>query len=237
MHPLYNFQGSAAPLSALAFLGTAALLALLCLACMVQLARRSFPAALRLALIGGGVLAAYLLLLTGMSLASRRQAVQPGNAKYFCELDCHLAYSVVGSRRVPAPTAGGAEAWQVVTVRVWFDPRSIGPRRGDAPLYPNPRSVRLRDASGRLYDPSAEGLAALERTDGRQTPLDTPLRPGGSYTSSLVFRVPAGASTPELLLSESDPVTRLLIGHENSLFHAPVPFRLAGTAPAAQRRG
>ena len=240
MQPLFNFTGSSAPLSVLAFLGTGAVLAALGVACVVLLARRHGFAAWRVALAGGAVAAAYLAALAGFSLAGGARAVEPGNAKYFCEIDCHLAYSVLGSRRVAA--LGGARAdgaFEVVTLKVWFDPRTISAHRGDAPLYPTPRSARLVDAAGRWYAPSADGLRALEAAQGAQTPLTRPLRPGESYTTSLVFQVPADVRAPELLLTESDPITHLLIGHENSFFHRPIPFRLAdsSTTPGAAVRG
>jgi hypothetical protein len=239
MQPVFNFQGSAA-LSILAFLGSAVLLAALGVALVVLLARRKSFAARRVGMAMGAVAGVYLLLLVGTSLATGAHAVEPGNAKYFCEIDCHLAYSVAGARRVAA--LGGARArgaFEVVTLKVWFDPRTTSARRGDAPLFPNPRAVRLVDAAGRSYAPSPAGLAALEAAEGRQTPLTQALRPGESYTTSLVFEIPADARAPRLLLTESDPVTHLLIGHENSLLHPAVPFRLSdsSSAPGAAVRG
>lgn len=235
MQPAFNFQGSSAPLSALLFLGTGALLAGLIVALLVLLARRNGHAARRVGLAAGGVAGAYLAVLLGASLASPPRVVEPGNAKYFCELDCHLAYSVAGARRVqalgPLHPRGGFE---VVAVRVWFDPRTTSPRRGDAPLSPNPRAVRLLDADGRAYGHSARGQEALEAAEGPQVPLTQALRPGESYTTSLVFEAPANAQATALLLTESDPVTHLLIGHENSLLHAPIPFRL-GESPRTAR--
>jgi hypothetical protein len=181
---------------------------------------------------GGGVAAAYLVALTGFSLASGGRTVQPGNAKYFCEIDCHLAYSVVDARRVAS--IGGARAdggaFEVVTLHVWFDPRTTSADRGNAPLTPNPRLARLVDARRRTYVPSDAGLRALEAERGAQVPLSRELRPGESYTTALVFDVPADVAAPELLLTENDPVTRLLIGHENSWLHRPIPFRLVDAA-------
>lgn len=230
---MFNFQGNAA-LSILGFLGTMALLAVLAVALVVMLARRNAFAARRVGLAMGGIVGAYLLLLVGTSLASGARTVEPGNAKYFCEIDCHLAYSVVGSRRVPA--LGGARAngaFEVVTLKVWFDPGTTSARRDDSPLFPNPRAVRLVDGAGRSYAPSAAGLSALEAAEGRQTPLAQALRPGESYITSLVFEIPAGARAPALLLTESSPVTHLLIGHENSLLHPSIPFRLTDSSPGS----
>lgn len=239
MQPLFNFQGNAA-LSILAFLGTVALLGALGLSLVILLARGSRFAARRVAIAAAGVAGAYAAALAGVSLASQPRQVEPGNAKYFCEIDCHLAYSVVDARRTAS--LGGTRAkgaFEVVTVKVWFDPSTTSPTRGDGPLTPNPRTARLVDALGETYAQSADGLRALEAVRGAQAPLSRALRPGESYTTSLVFDVPAGVAAPELLLAESDPVTHLLIGHENSWLHRPVPFRLADSAraPHAAVRG
>jgi hypothetical protein len=235
MQPVFNFQGSPAPLSAFLFLSTGALLVSLAVAAVVLLTRRNGHAARRVGIIAASVLGTYLVLLLGTSLVSPPHVVEPGNAKYFCELDCHLAYSVAASRQVPALGAVRPRgAFQVVTLRVWFDPSTTSARRGDGPLYPNPRAARLIDVQGRAYAPSPSAQAALATAEGRQTPITQPLRPGESYTTSLVFELPAGARPAELLLTESDPVTHLLIGHENSLLHHRVPFRLSNSSPAGR---
>ena len=57
-------------------------------------------------------------------------------------------------------------------------------------------------------------------------PLDTPLLPGESYTTELVFDLPPEARDPVLLLNESSPETRFIIGHENSPLHKVTEFRL-----------
>jgi len=46
------------------------------------------------------------------------------------------------------------------------------------------------------------------------------LKPGESYVTRLVFDVPSNATSPRLLITESDWVTRLLLGHENSFLHS-----------------
>jgi hypothetical protein len=57
-------------------------------------------------------------------------------------------------------------------------------------------------------------------------PLDTPLRPGESYTTELVFDLPTGARDARLLVNESDLPTRFIIGHENSPLHKKTEFKL-----------
>lgn len=230
MQPLFNYQGSAA-LSVLAFLGTAGLLGALAIAFVILLALGNRFAARRVGIAGAGIAGAYLFALAAFSIGSGAREVQPGGAKYFCEIDCHLAYSVVDARRVAS--LGGTRAkgaFELVTVKVWFDPGTTSARRGDAPLTPNPRLARLVDADGKAYRPSADGSRALEAERGAQTPLTRALRPGESYTTTLVFEVPSTVGEPRLLLTENDPVTHLLIGHENSLLHRPIPFRLADSS-------
>ncbi|HEU0016479.1 MAG TPA: hypothetical protein VFQ45_22555, partial [Longimicrobium sp.] len=94
MQPVFNFQGSAA-LSVLAFLGTGFLFAGAAgTALYLWLRGRRGPA--RLAGAGGMAVAGiYALALLGFSAAAREAEVPPGREKYFCEVDCHLAYAVL----------------------------------------------------------------------------------------------------------------------------------------------
>ena len=230
MEPVFNFGGSAM-LSVLAFLGTAGVLAAAAVGFAVLALTGRWRAARWVGAGAVGTAGAYLVVLTGVSLTSGARAVDLGGEKYFCELDCHLAYSVVESRRAPtlseSTPAREGRVWEVVAVRVRFDEQTVSPRRGNAPLRPNPREIRLVDAAGRSYAPSEAGMRELERAAGGTIPLDRPLRPGEAYTTALVFDLPADAGRTELVVTERDPVTRLLIGHENSLFHRPTAFRLA----------
>jgi hypothetical protein len=56
--------------------------------------------------------------------------------------------------------------------------------------------------------------------------LTTPLRPGGSYTTVLAFELPADVTHPQLLVTDEEPITRLLIGHEGSPGHKKIYFEL-----------
>jgi hypothetical protein len=128
-----------------------------------------------------------------------------------------------------AKTLGGATAageFYVVTLRTRFDEETVAPTRGDAPLTPNPRRVEVSDERGRTFGPSELGRRALAADGGAGVPLDTPLRPGQSYTTELVFDLPPDARGPALLVNESMLPTRFMIGHENSLLHRKTWFRL-----------
>ncbi len=171
---------------------------------------------------GGGI---YCLLLLTASLVGKEATIPVGGEKYFCEIDCHLANSVVGARSAKALGTGtGARTPQgtfyVVSVKTRFDETTISSHRPkDALLYPNPRGVALVDAAGKTYEESAEGAEALASEGVHSTPLTQPLIPGESYTTELVFDLPASAVDPRLLLTEDEWPVRFVIGHENSLLH------------------
>jgi len=140
----------------LALLGTGLALFLLFLGIVFALATRRRVLAKRLvaaALAGGG---AYLGALLLFSFTSRETNLHKGDLKYFCEIDCHLAYSLEEASRtkvlgVPPQTAAAEGSFSVVTVKTWFDPKTIASFRGNGPLTPKPRAVFLVDESGRRY--------------------------------------------------------------------------------------
>ena len=112
----------------------------------------------------------------------------------------------------------------MVTLQTWFDPATIAAwRPRDAPLTPNPRRAVMVDAAGHTFSISPAGRRALE---GPSTPLDTPLIPGQSYRTRLVFDLPRDVRAPRLLLTDPDPVLALLIGHENAPIHRKAVFAL-----------
>ena len=154
----------------------------------------------------------YLLLFLGSSVFSRNRVLAVGEEKHICEIDCHLAYSVVGAKAEPLPSG---DVRQTVTVKVRFDEGTISARRPrDATVTPNSRYVALVDAQGHRYAGSTDGLRRA-------------LIPGESYTTDLVFEVPAAAQDLHLVLRNNDSETTFIIGHENSLLHGKTTFALA----------
>jgi len=224
-----------APIVVLLFLGAVFVTCVSILILLYGSVRRSRL----LAGIGAGgaliVIAGYGLLLCGVSLASSEKILPVGGWKYFCELDCHIGYSVSG---VETTVALGPEMqpvsakgrFVIVRVKVWFDEHTISPSRGDGPLTPNARRVVLVDPSGRTYARSYEGEAALARVKGEEMTLRRPLRPGQSFVKDLVFDVPKHTSGLRLLITEDDPETRFIVGHENSLLHKKI-FLSLNSAP------
>jgi hypothetical protein len=167
-----------APLAVLGFVGACCGLFLAAASSLILwFARKPKFARLTALAIGTGAVV-YFGLLFGFSAGSHETAVARGQEKYFCEIDCHLAYSVVDVKTQPAGHC-------VITLRTRFDETTTSPRRPkDATLTPSPREVRLMDGAGHDYAPVIVG----------GTPLLTPLKPGESYTTQLEFNVPQEGS-------------------------------------------
>jgi hypothetical protein len=220
------FMPEHAPLILLIFLGTVGVVGLAVIVSVLSIFLKKKWIALgatATAILTGTL---YALVLAAVSLTSHQVVLPPGNWKYFCEIDCHIAYSVAG---VQTAAALGPELQQtsahgkfvVVRLKTWFDEHSISPHRGDAPLVSGERQVLLVDDAGRIYAPSPEGAAALSRGEGAPARFSQPLRPGEFFTTSLVFDVPKDARELRLFVTdrEEDWLTRLIIDHENSFLH------------------
>lgn len=228
---MYTNVNLAAPVGVLLFLGTGFLLFVVGLALAYSVIRKKFGltrfALMALAAIAGLYLGVMLI----FSFASDNKVLARGQEKHFCEIDCHLAYSVTDVRETKtlgdAPrqvTAAGT--FRVVTIKTRFDETTIGPTRGNGRLYPNSRVLAVIDESGKKYLPSSPGQSALESSQAAGTPITTPLRPSETYTSSFVFDLPADIRHPTLLIHEDEAVTSFLIGHENSPLHKKTRFQI-----------
>jgi hypothetical protein len=196
-----------APLAVLGFLAASGGLFLaLASALIFWFARKPRFARIATATLAAGAVV-YFGLLFGFSAASHVTTLARGQEKYFCEIDCHLAYSVADVKTQPGP----ASTCYVVTLRTRFDETTTSPSRPkDAPLTPSPRLVELIDAAGHEYAPSAATGA----------PLLTPLKPADSYTTQLEFAVPKDASALELLVITAPQwPDYFVIGDENSWGH------------------
>ena len=222
-----------AHLVALVFLGSAFVISICVLVAAIAMISKSARiqklAAAGAALTGLG----YVALLFAVALASSDTTLPPGNSKYFCEADCHIAYSIesvteastLGPEREPITAQG---RFVIVGLKTWFDEHSIAPFRGNYPLTPNPRVVKLVDDRGRSYLPRPQIAAELRLTS---TPLSQPLRPGESYATTFLFDLPDNARNLRLLIADMDPISRLLIDSENSLLHGKIYLSLGPKPP------
>jgi len=174
----------------------------------------------RFVLTGVAGVALYLVLLVGLSLTSRTRILALTQGKHICELDCHSEYSVVRVRtdkHLGGRTAAGT--FYVVTVKVLFDSTTTSAHRGRAPLEIGPRTVYVLDAQGREYP---------LQPDGASDSLRHPIVPGQSYTTDLVFDLPATISGPLLFVgATAGAPDRILIGSENSVLHKKTLFALS----------
>jgi hypothetical protein len=223
-----------APIVVLAFLGTVGVLILCAFTVLVGAFRKSSSTVLGGIGAGAIILVGYASILFGLSLLSRDVEIVPGAWKYFCELDCHLAYAIGGTYVVTSvgPEMQSVSAngrFAIVQIKTWFDPATISPQRGDGPLTPNGRAITLVDDRGRKFAPSAKGDPVLAAARLHSTPLRSPLRPGESYVSYLVFEIPEDARGLKLLLTSSDAEGVLIWGDENSPLHRKAYFALPRT--------
>ncbi|MGA3212554.1 MAG: hypothetical protein ABSD20_14705 [Terriglobales bacterium] len=211
---MYSNMNFPAPIAALGFLaaGGGAILAVIGIVIALSAHRRRVARSILVVIACGGVV--YLGLLLGFSLASHETVLAHGQEKYFCEIDCHLAYSVSSVKSESAPA--GME--YTVSLRTRFDETTISASRPkDAPLSPSPRTVRLIDNEGRHFAP--------ESFSGKG--LMTPLIPGDSYETQLVFTVPTDARGLKLLIITTPQwPDHVVIGDENSWLHKKTYFEM-----------
>lgn len=220
-----------AALGVSAFLGSCALLLVIFLVGAHALFRRKASRLKTMLAAACGLMLVYLGMMLAFSVMSRERLLARGEEKYFCETDCHLAYSVVDVLRTktvgePENQSAASGVFYVVTVRTRFDEQTISSSRGDAPLTPNSRVLTVKDAQGRSYAPSSGGMRALELSRRGGTNSSSPLRPGQSYTTTFVFDLPEQIESPALLINEGELIKRFVIGHENSPLHKKVLFSL-----------
>jgi hypothetical protein len=202
-----------AALAVLAFLGASvAFLVSLSTAGAALLTRR-FKLARRMLTVAAIVAAIYTFALFAFAAFSKEYVLARGVEKHFCEVDCHVAYSLTRVDRQADALA--------VTVRARFDEKTISERRSrTAPLTPNPRDIYLVDNSGRQIAPDGGYSGQLER----------PLIPGDAYDTIFRFRVPPSAQDLKLYIRNASFPNAWLIDHENSPGHKKVYFALQPTA-------
>lgn len=211
----------AAPIGALIFLGTAFIVFVTTIVLLQSLITRKSGRARAAFGVLAVVVAAYLGAMLIFSALGRDKLLAHGQEKHFCELDCHLAYSLAGATRQQTIGEGAnlrraQGQFTVLTIKTRFDETTIGPGRGNGLLYPNGRTLVLIDERGDQYLPVAQ----------MGTPVTTPLRPSESYTTDVAFDLPADAKPSVLILNENAWETHLLIGHENSLLHGQTKFQI-----------
>jgi hypothetical protein len=228
-----EFMPEHAPMVVMAFLGTLALLGFSALILVFAIWARKKWIGIGTVAFGLALVCGYALVLVGVSLTSHEKVLAPGERKYFCEIDCHIAYSVAGVEERSTlgdelrPTAA-AGRFVIVHLKTWFDPSTISPHRGNGELSPGLRRVVLVDERGHEFAPSVAAHAALEKMHGATTSISKPLRPGESYVTDTVSDIPPRLHNPRLFIGDNVgfPDT-VLIGHEDSYLHKKIYLALA----------
>ena len=218
---MYTNVNLAAPIGVLAFLGTGLLILVAALTLVGSLVARRFRFAKFVLIAMLAIAGVYLGATLAFSLAGREKVLARGEEKHFCEIDCHLAYSIANVRQTrtlgDAPTQSSARGiYTIVTIKTRFDETTIASWRGNGLLYPNSRVLTLFDERGNKYATTSQS----------GSPLTAPLRPGESYATEAVFDLPADVKSATLLINEGEWETHFVIGHENSFLHGKTRFQL-----------
>jgi hypothetical protein len=228
---MYTNVNLSAPIGVLLFLGTACLLVIVAVAFLVMIVKRRFG--LAKGALGAFVMinVVYLAVLLLFSITSKDRLLARCEEKHFCEIDCHLAYSIVDVHEAKTLGEGSTQItasgiFRVVTVKTRFDEQTISQNRGNGLLYPNSRVASMADETGNQYYPSTAAQNVLDKIQQAGSAMTLPLRPGESYSTVLVFDVPPDIKSPTLLLKEGDSITHFVIGHENSPLHKKTRFQI-----------
>ncbi len=202
-----------AAVAVLAFLGASLAFLISLGTAAVALLTRRFELARRVLTAAAIVAAIYTVALFAFGAFSKEYVLARGVEKHFCEVDCHVAYSITRVER-------RADALDV-TIRTRFDESTISTRRAkEVPLTPNPRQLYILDNTGRHISPDGGYSGQLER----------PLIAGESYDTTFHFRVPPAAQDLKLYIRNTSFPNDLLIDHENSPGHKKVFFALQPVA-------
>lgn len=167
----------------------------------------------------------YAAMLLGFSLTSTEKVLASGDAKEYCGfyLDCHMHTVVTGVRT--AKTISDKQAngqFYIVNVKVFSDAKN--PNIALHLIEPKARVV-LPDAGKIERDLNAE---AKLPTAGVM--LDTDIHNNETIQKEIVFDLPTNTLNAKLLITEGygidKTIEHLLVGDEDSLFHAQTFFEL-----------
>jgi hypothetical protein len=167
----------------------------------------------------------YAVMLLGFSLTSSEKVLGAGEAKEYCGFyfDCHMHTTVTGVRT--AKTIGDQTAngrFYIVIVKVFSDAKN-----------PNIK-LHLIEAKARVVLANGEKIARDEAAEASLptagVSLDRDITNLETIEKEIVFDVPADAANPKLLITEGygidKSIEHILVGDEDSLFHAQTFFEL-----------
>ncbi len=156
--------------------------------------------------------AAYMLVLIGVSLAEPRKEIPIGEARCFDDW-CITVEQAARQKAIGAANAAGT--FYVVTLRVSSRAKGSPQRETDIDVY-------LIDDRGRRIAISLSGQVALTQAGLADEPLTSFVAPGASFQSRLAFDVPPDSRHLGLVKASHGwfPV-RFIIGDPGSWLHRP----------------
>jgi hypothetical protein len=158
----------------------------------------------------------YALLLVGVALLSPQRVMVIHQLRCFDDW-CAAVEKVEQRPEINTLKANGS--FYLVTIDVLSQAKRIRQRALDASAY-------ILDGQGNRYDPSLEGMQALEAAGQAGLPLNSWLEAGASFTSTIVFDLPAGINQPGLVFTHGTFPGLIIIGDEASWLHKPTIVRL-----------
>src|SRR5260370_38482932 len=172
---MYTNVNLAAPVGVLAFVGTGLIILVAALTLVGSLVARKFRFGKFVLIAVLAIAGVYVGTMLAFSLAGREKVLALGEEKHFCEIDCHLAYSIANVRQTKTlgtvPNQSTAQGvYTIVTIKTRFDETTIGPCRAKGWLYPNSRVLTLTDERGNQHAPVDVRFRALYPTQTSAPP-------------------------------------------------------------------
>ncbi len=209
-----NFLGS------LAFLASLVLLPIGCIALVVTLVTRRRKAAARIGLGVAAWIGIYAAALLLVSLTTPQRELAMGEEHCFDEM-CFSVQNVATSKTLDEGnqklTTGGI--FYIVTVQLRNDAKRVAQKPSDLAIW-------IQDNQGRSYTQILGAGDALGQPLDASRLWDQKLQAGESQARTLAFDLPADTAEPRLVITEGGGPTFLIIGDENSPFHAKTVFKL-----------
>jgi hypothetical protein len=172
----------------------------------------------RLLLSLAGFWAVYLLIVVLVSIATPQHSIPMGQERCFDEMCFAVEHAETAFRLgLAGQTVRANGQFYVVAIKVTN--RSRGHAQSEGGLH------ALFWEAGKSYEVSSSGQRAWEAVNGETSSLTTRLGPGESVTTVQVFDIPAGASTPGLVLTHGFTPGYFVIG-ESPIFREPTLMRI-----------
>ena len=167
----------------------------------------------------------YAVLLLALSFTSQTRTIQPGEERCFDEMCFSVKANSVVSVLGTGPNQLKAQGeYLVVTVQL----HSTAKRRAQKPSQPD---LFVIYANGQRYTQAINAGSETDLPIGQPVTArqlwDRPVQPGETVSRTVAFDLPVGIRKTGLVITEGiGPLSDVIIGDENSFFHARTVFLL-----------